>query len=332
MDIRNPSQLKETAARRLEQAQFKKQIVLIYAGITIGLSALVTILTYFLSNQISQTGGLSNMGTRTILSTLQSLLPIVQNMILLCLELGFLNAMIRMSRGLYTSPQSLRAGMSRFWAAVRCALLLSFRYLMAGIGSFYLATMIFGLLPLSNRAAQILMPLVEQMTVLGNEIVIDNATAMALTDAMIPMFVIFGIILLLIMVPMFYRYRLANYILMDKPVYGALMAITESKLLMRRNGFAMFRVDLSLWWYYLLTAVSAAICYADVILKLLGMPLPFSETVNYFLPYVVFLAVQFGIYYFFANRVGVTYALAYEALKPEEKPTEGVVLGNIFQT
>lgn len=331
MDIRNLPQLKETAARRLQQAQYKKQIILIYAGITIGLSALVTILTYLLSNRISQTGGLSNMGTRTILSTLQSLLPIVQNMILLCLELGFLNAMIRMSRGLYTSPQSLRAGMSRFWAAVRCALLLSFRYLMAGIGSFYLATMIFGLTPLSNKATEILMPMVEQVTVLGNEIVIDDATALALTDAMIPMLVIFGIIFVLIAVPMFYRYRLANYILMDKPAYGALMAITESKLLMRRNGFAMFRVDLSLWWYYLLTAVSAAICYADVILSLLGMPLPFSETVNYFLPYVVFLAVQFGIYYFFANRVGVTYALAYEALKPEEKPTEGVVLGNIFQ-
>lgn len=332
MDIRNIRQIHETAARRLEQAPFQKQIVLIYAGITIGLSALVTILTYVLSNQISQTGGLSNMGTRSILSTLQSLLPIVQNMILLCLELGFLNAMIRIGRGLYTSPQSLRAGMSRFWAAIRCALLLSFRYLMAGIGSFYLATMIFGLTPLSNRATEILMPLLEQVTVLGNEIVIDDATALALTDAMIPMLVIFGIILLLIVVPMFYRYRLANYILMDKPAYGAMMAITESKVLMRRNGFAMFRVDLSLWWYYLLTAVSVSVCYADVILSMLGMPLPFSEEVNYFLPYVVFLAVQFGIYYFFANRVGVTYALAYEALKPEEKPTEGVVLGNIFQT
>ena len=81
MDIRNLPQLKETAARRLQQAQYKKQIILIYAGITIGLSALVTILTYLLSNQISQTGGLSNMGTRTILSTLQSLLPIVQSMV-----------------------------------------------------------------------------------------------------------------------------------------------------------------------------------------------------------------------------------------------------------
>ena len=328
----NIRQIHETAHQRLDQAQYKQKIMLIYASITIGLSALVTVATYFLGEQISKTGGLSNMGLRSILSTVKSLLPILQNLVLLCLELGFLNAMIRMSRGLYTSPNSLRAGLSRFWAAIRVTLLLSFRYLIITFCSFYLAVMIFTLTPLSNTTTEILTPVLEQLTVMDTQIVIDEAIVPALMNSMIPAFVIWGVLLLISLVPVYYRYRLANYILMDKPAYGALMALGESKILMHKNCFAMFKLDLSLWWYYLLTGLSMVICYGDVIFALLGISLPWSETVSYFVFYALFLAAQFGIYYFFGNRVGVTYALAYEALKPKEEPTNGVVLGNIFQS
>lgn len=331
MDIRNIRQIHETARQRLDQAQYKHQIILVYGGIFVGLSALVTVVTYILSLQISKTGGLSNMGLRSVLSTINSVLPILQNLVLLCLELGFLNAMIRMARGLYTSPQSLRAGIPRFWAAIRCSLLMSFRYLLAGLAGFYLALMIFGFSPLSNAALEILTPIAEQMTVLDTQIVLDDATMLALTDAMIPFFAILAVVLLVMLVPLYYRYRLANYILMDKPAYGALRAVTESQLLMRKNRFALFKLDLSLWWYYLLTGLSVAICYGDMIFEFLGIALPFSDTVSYFLSYGLFLAVQFALYYFFGCRVGITYALAYEALKPKEEESGGVVLGNIFQ-
>ena len=332
MNIRNIRQIHETASQRLDQAQYKQQIILIYAAISLGLSAVVSVVTYLLSQQISQTGGLRNMGLRSILSTLEMLLPIVQNLVLLCLELGFLNAMIRMSRGLYTSPQSLRAGIPRFWAGIRCSLLISLRYFLTGMISFYLALMIFGLTPLSNKAVEILNPIAEQMTVLDSQVMIDDATMLALMDAMQPLFVLIGLVMVVMLVPMFYRYRLANYILMDKPAYGALRAMTESQVLMRKNCFALFKLDLSLWWYYLLTGISLAICYGDVILSMLGIALPWSDTVSYFLFYGLFLAVQFVLYYFFGNRIGVTYALAYEALKPQEEASNGVVLGNIFQT
>ena len=331
MDIRNRKHLHKVAANRLERAQQKKQIILTYTLISLGLSAVVTVCTHFLGNQISQTGGLQNMGLRSILSTLETLLPIVQSLALLCLELGFLNAMLRISRGLFTSVQSLRAGFSRFWAALRCSLLLSLRYIIAGMASFYLALMVFGLTPLSNKAAEILMPMSEQMTTMTTELVIDEATVLALGDAMTPFFVLFGIIAAVMVVPMYYRYRLANYILMDKPGYGALRAINESRLLMRGNCFALFRLDLSLWWYYLLAAASTAICYGDAIVALAGISLPWSQDVSFWLFYGLFVVAQFLICYFFGNRVGVTYALAYEALKPKEPETGGVVLGNIFQ-
>lgn len=330
MDIRNIRELKNTAAQRLEAARDAKRIILIYACIITAASLLVTVICYCLSLKISQSGGLSNMGTRTFLSTLETVLPIVLNLAILCLELGFVAAMIRISRGLYTSPQTLRAGMPRFWAAVRCSLLLSMRYLAVVLGCFYLATMIYALTPLSNAAVEILMPYVSEMTTLDSSIVIDNATALQLADAMIPLLMIFGVLFLLAAIPMFYRYRMANYILMDNPRAGAFVALQESKKMMRGNGFALFKLDLSLWWYYVLGAAAAAVCYADLLLPLVGVALPFSSHVSYFLTYGVYLAAQFAIYWFFQNKVGVTYALAYEALRPKDENNGGVVLGNIF--
>ena len=112
---------------------------------------------------------------------------------------------------------------------------------------------------------------------------------------------------------------------------GALMALRESKKMMRGNRLQLLKLDLSLWWYYLATAAATVVCYGDVLLPMLGVQLPVSETVSFFGFYALYLAVSFMILFFLRNRVEVTYALAYDAVKPEEKQDNGVVLGNIFQ-
>ena len=330
MNIRNIRELKQTAAQRLDTARDAKRIVLIYAGINVVVSLLVTLVCWWLEGQISQQGGLRNMGTRTLLSTVNALLPMLANMALLCLELGFLAAMIRIGRGLYTSPQTLRAGMSRFWAMIRSTLFLTWTYSLAVFGCLYLSAILFSITPLSRNAMEILSPMTA--SILDGTLVLDNATAMALSESMLPMFALFALICAAVVIPMSYQFRLVSYILMDKPHYGALMAIRESKLLMRRNRFALFKLDLSFWWYYLLMLLSSVLCYGETVLILLGIGLPFSADVGYFLFFGLYLAALFAIYYFFRSRVGVTYALAYESLKPREEAAGGVVLGNIFQT
>lgn len=330
MDIRNIRALKDTASQRLETAREEKKILLIYAGITIGASALVTILNYVLDLQIDQTGGLSNMGLRTILTTIQSVLLIVQSLALACLEMGFLAAMLRICRGMYTSPQTLRAGMPRFLAMVRCSLLQGAIYLGAILVSFYLSFQIYLITPLSNAAMEILTPLVSGASVVDPTILLDEATQIELTYAMIPMFVLFGVVALCLCVPISYQYRMANYILMDDPRAGALYALRESRNMMRHNKFALFRLDLSFWWYYGLTLLAGLVCYGDMLLPMLGVTLPWSSTVSYFVFYALFLVMSFGIYYFFLNRVNVTYALAYDSLRPRREESGGVVLGNIF--
>ena len=64
---------------------------------------------------------------------------------------------------------------------------------------------------------------------------------------------------------------------------------------------------------------------------MLGVALPVSDAVAFFGFYVLYIAASFAVHFFLRNRAEVIYALAYDAVKPEEKQDSGVVLGNIFQ-
>ena len=110
MDIRNTRQLKDFSAGRLANAREGQKIILYFSLITIAVSAVATVVSYILSQQ---TGGLGSMGVRSALTTAQMLLPIVQAVFLMCLELGYLSTMLRIARGQYASPNGMRLGFDR---------------------------------------------------------------------------------------------------------------------------------------------------------------------------------------------------------------------------
>lgn len=331
MDIGNTKELKSRAAEQLERAGEEKRILLIYTALVLGLSAGVTLVNYLLGLQISQTGGLGSIGFRSVLSTVQTVLPIAQSVVMLCLDLGFLAAMQRIARGQYVSAQTLRLGFDRFWPLLRLTLLKGLMFAGVGFLCIYLATMIFLLTPLSKPAMEILLPLMNQVSTLNPQVVLDDTVYLQLTSAMMPVMLIFAVIYCAAAAPLAYALRMSEYVLIDKPGTGALAAIRESRKMTRRKRLKLLRLDLGLWWYYAALLGAMAVCYGDQILAALGVKLPWSEDVSFFLFYGLYLAAQFAVYYFLRGRVEVTYALAYDALRPRERQENGVVLGNIFQ-
>ena len=332
MTLPSSRQLREDAGRQLSKAREPQKIVLIYTGILLGVSAFSTVAQYLLGSGISQTGGLRNLGLRSMLSTVSNILPIAQYIILLCLGLGFAAAALRIARGQFASPMTLKAGFERFWPLAKCTLLQGLILLAVGFGSFYLAMAIYMFSPFSEGFFTIITPLLADESILSTGIpVLDEATSLALMDQMWPMFIIFGILFLALAIPVTYRYRLVNYLIIDRPGIGAFAALRTSNSLMKGNKRRFFRLDLGFWWYYVLLSLASVVCYGDLVLAMLGISLPLSPTVSYFLFYALFLAADFGIYWFSLNRVEVTYALAYDALIPEQSNSSGgVVLGNIF--
>ena len=331
MNLRNRREIKAFAAQRLKQSPSQQKIVMIYAALTLGLAALVTVVSFVLDLQIDNYGGLSNLGKRSMLSSLQSVLPFAQSVLSLCLDVGYLAAMLRVARGMYTSPQTLRLGFDRFWLLMRCAIFKGL--IMTGVmfACLYLGIVIFTLTPFYDSVQEIVLPLLGQVSLLDTGIVIDDVTYAALMDAMMPAFVICGILMVLLGVPVLYNYRMVNYIIVDKPGIGAIRALMESKKMMRGNRFALLKLDVSLWWYHLAFWAAMVVGYGDILLPMIGVRLPMLETAAYFVFYALYLAASFGVHFFLRNRAEVAYALAYDSVKPPENQDGGVVLGNIFQ-
>lgn len=330
MDICNTSEIKAAALRRLTDAGQAKRIAAIYAGVTLGLSALVTILGLVLEAMMSGTTGLGGMGRRTILSSVQSMLPWVVGLITMCVELGYQAAMLRVARGQYASPQTLRLGFDRFWVLLRCILLEGVILFAIAFGGIYIATMLFMLTPFSGRVMEVLSPVLENVTLLSPEMVLDEALYDQLMQAMIPAFVMCAIVVAAAAIPVLYRLRMARFVIIDKPGIGALAALRESRKMMKGNCLRLVKLDISLWPYYIGCVFASLLCYGDVLLPMMGARFPWSDTVSYYLFFALYLAVQFAVYYFLRNQAEVAYSIAYDSIRPKEPKTEGVALGSIF--
>ncbi len=331
MDIRNVKQLKAFAMERLGSAPAQKKTVLIYSGAVMGLSVLVLALQYVLELQIDQTGGLGSMGVRGVLSAIQNTLPFIQSAISMCLGLGYLAAMLRVARGQYVSPNTLRLGFDRFWPLLRMTLIEGCLCAGIGIACFYGATMIFLLTPLAKDFLRILLEVSGEMTVVDPYALMEDPRYLQLAEAMAPALWIFLVVFLLAVTPIMFRFRMAEYVLIDRPGFGALAALRESWKMTRRNCRNLLRLDFSLWWYYAAAAAVMAVGYADQLLPMLGVSLPMSAEGSYYLFYGVYHILQLGLCVALRNRVETTYALAYDSLLPKEPKGGGVVLGNIFQ-
>ena len=151
-------ELKTNAADRLQNAKNQKDIVLLYAAITLGVSCLCTLIQFLLSSRISQTGGLAGMSSRSFLSTISSFLPILSAIVSVCMSFGYMGGMVRIARGQYASRNALKTGYERFWPLLRLKLLLAAILMGFTLAASYLASFLFMLSPFSDSFMNAISP------------------------------------------------------------------------------------------------------------------------------------------------------------------------------
>lgn len=311
MDIQNRKELKAAADRSLASVAYDpKKLVLLYTGVTLLFSLLISALDFLLGDQIAGTGGLGGMGLRSVLSTVQSVLRLANLAVLPFWEIGYVFVALRWSRSETAEPKHLLEGFRLWGPFLRLTLLQAAIYFGIAIACFYLSMQIFLVTPFAA-------PLYEIAGTLTNETTIDIATQSAILEAYTPMLVMFLVIYLVVSTPFMYQYRMASYALLDDPNGRALAALRTSRRMMRGNRFHLFQLDLSFWWFYGLQCLLMVVCYGDLFLPLVGVTLPFSESVSYFLFYCLSLIMQLGLYVWARNKLEVTYAHAYGSLRDE---------------
>ena len=317
MNIRDRRAIRDTAAHALDHAHNAGRIVLVYGLICCGLSLASTIVSALLGNRISGTGGLGNIGLRSILSTGQSVLPLLNLIVTACLGLGYHTVMLCFTRGFDASTNTLMSGFRHFGAVIRALLLQVAVYIGAGFIAMNISSYIFMATPFAADFTAVMEPILSSMTVMDTGLVLDDATLMAAMETMIPMLWILLAVSLLLMVPLYYRFRMVDFCLADDPRLGAIHALAKSRRMMRRNCFQLFRLDLTLWWFYAAQLLISLVCYGDILLPMVGITLPWSNEVSYYLFLVLSLLMQIALYYFGTNRVFSVYAVAYDVLQEE---------------
>ena len=323
MNIRDRKSIHNAAQESLAgSADALKSVVLTYVLITTGLAVAASGVSYFLSDRISATSGLGGMGLRSILSTVQTVLPLVQTLVLMGLQIGYCSVAMGVCRGDDVSRNTLLGGFRYFMPMLRTMMLQGFIYCGMGLLCLYLSVYVFLLLPVSADFRNLIMPVIQDVSILSETIMLDEATVLAATETLTPVLWIFGALFLLIFLPAYYNYRMALYRLVDQKQPRALMALHESRTLMRGKRMELLKLDLSLWWFYALQVLIVLVCYGDLILAMLGVQLPLSDTAGYYVFLALSLALQAAVYYFGMNRVAVTYGYAYEALLAEHHENE----------
>ena len=298
------------------------RVILFHALPALGLPIVVMAINLILEGQLVGTGGLSGIGMRSTLETMQTVLSGAIRILLPFWQLGLLYNAMQISRGAAGQTQYLFAGFQRWGSALRLMLLRTIRYTARLFLGVFLGSMLYTILPLSNNVSKII-----------EEISQDPAFSQATLDVLMAeitarlsfwdLALQYGICILggaILTVPLFYQYRMSDYALLDAAKPGAYQALQQSAFLMQGNRMGLFKLDLRFWWYYLLTLVATVASYGDLILPALGVNLPFSEEWAFMLFALFSALLQFLLYYLFRGQVETTYACVYDALK---KPKGG---------
>ncbi len=318
MDIYScPARAKEQLSRTTSYST--KKLVLLHTGVLLGVGLLLSVFSYLLSLGIGNTGGLNGIGDRAVLETIQSVLQVLNTMLMPFWQIGLLAASLCIVKEQSFSPYTLLEGFRRFGPVLRL-------YLLRSVIAFFvvmLATQIASTVFMLTPWAQELYVLAEQMAASGvtdvNAVLTDEIL-LSLGIKMLP-FLLGALLLLLI--PVLYRLRMMEYVLLDHPGLGAFGALRLSLFMTRKNCWKLFRLDLKFWWFYVLEMLAMAICYGDLLLSLAGIPMAGAPELWSLGFYAAGLLCQLGLYVWKKDLLITTYALAYQELLPPPPPVEG---------
>ncbi len=317
MEILNFERLRRAADDSLARApQNPRRLILLHTAVTVLLQLATVGAGFLLDRGIGATGGLSGLGLRAVLTTVSQSLQLLVPLFLTFWEAGYVFATLRIAKGAPAAPGALLEGFRRFGPLFRLALLRGLIYLLLWFAASNLGSILFFFTPWSRSLMNGVTAVVQEGQALTPEL---QTQIMALAQEYMPLLLGLALIPFLpLAVFVFYNTRLADLALLDNPQIGAMNALRNSLFLMRGQKWAMFRLDLHFWWFHGLNLIIGVLSYGDVLLPLLGLTLPFSETTGFFLFLVLSLLLQLGLYLLFRNRVSVTYAQAYLALLPPE--------------
>lgn len=316
MNIQNLKSQAEDALNRAAYAP--RKVVAIHTGATLALSLLLTLVSYLL-NQRTGTGGIGDLGAQAALSTAQVVLQLASTVVVPFWSAGLVFWSLRCLRGQDADLRTLPEGFRKWKSILSSSVMMALRYLIAGFASAYLSSMLVLLTPAATPLMNASQALTQSTT----------ADVFSLLGDSLPMVMgwyggIFLLIFGLLAVPLFYRWRMVSYIIMDSDKVGGMQAMLLSRVMTQRRKMELFKIDLRFWWFYLLEALAAVLSWGDILLSLAGVSLPLSGQAATWCLALLSMICQMALYVWAKPKLALTYAAAYETLRqlPPAQPKQ----------
>ncbi len=308
------SEVKRAAAQRVGSKPNATRLIAVFVGVPALLSLALTVLSYVLNQQIADTGGLGGLGMRSFLETAQSMLQILSTAFSLFWGFGYVAVTLRWARDEDADDSELLAGFRWFGPVVRSAILKGVIYFAVILLASQVSSFVFAMTPLAKDMTQLLEQMMKDPSFAPSE--------EQLLDAALAYLPFWGIALAALLIPVSYRLRMMDYVLMDEPKLGAFYALRLSLSMTKGNCLKLLRLDVSFWWFYLLELVTSLVYYGDLVVQLTGVETGLSAQAMLFIACAAGLVLQAGLHIWRRNRVAAAYAMVYESLMPrlEEGP------------
>ena len=291
----------EKVRSNLQSATYcPKKLAFLHAGVTAGVTLLFSIITHLLTGTMDTAVGLSGLDTRTTLSFIRTLLLFACTVALPFWDLGYTRAAVRYAKGETPTPWDLLTGFRRIFPALRTMLLRAVAVGILLFLSLQAATMLFMLSPFRfslTEKAEALMAAETQLT---------PELFQQILPYFVPVYLLWLVVALVLFVPLFYKYRLADFALMDTAA-GAFDAFKISARQTNKRRLQLFKLDLHFWWYYVLGLLTVVISYLDVLLPSVGIAL--NEEIFYWLFFILGQLATLTLHTFCTPKVQTAYAL-----------------------
>lgn len=292
-----------------------RTIFFLHAAIAIGLSLVLALISEVLDRSISTGGGLSGMSTQAALSTAQVVLQLISTVAMPFWSAGLIHAALRYAKGNPVGVSDLMQGFRRFAPILTSGVMMGLQYLGRGFVSVYVSSVLVMLTPFSAPAVQLAQMITENPQLDPMTVHVDGIGGFYAASLVI-FLLVFGLLAL----PIWYRYRMVSFIIMDNEKIGGLKAMLQSRMMMHRRGWKLFRLDLSFWWFYALELAVTALSMGSLLAPLLGLSFPFSDDAAYWLCQLAAAAGHVALYALAGPKVKVTYALCYQQFLQQPEP------------
>lgn len=334
MNVLHRTNLKKRAAMTLRHSPGFRRQVLIHSAVSFGAVFAVMLIQVLLDMVTVKKTGLSGMETRAFLTTIESTLSVIVNVLQPFWSVGIFYCAIRAVRRQIPENRDLTQGFRRWGVVLRYHILLIGLCIivMSALTNVMMVSMMF-----VSPIYTVLYPMPENIDVAGLEEKMMEMMTSTSADPMemlqiipkelfyyvLPLSILFAIAACVVIVHLYYRIRFSEYILMDGQDARARKAIFGCNRMTKGYKMELFKLDLSFWWYYLLQMLAVSIGDVPLICQMLGVNLPVADAVARLVCVGVSCLASILLTWSLGTRVHLTHACAYDMLRQRMEQENG---------